>query len=184
MLTPKDDSIILSSVYSSLAQLVEHAAVNRRVVGSSPTGGARKKHLYKASAFFNEICRCATREMAAPWKAPAVREISASRMLKGKFHITESAALYFTICDKQIISHWAKAKYFTIKTWMCVIDKMIFCIYMNAKANKQHRKRYHGWTRKPQRFRVFHADFLGGIQKISFPQLFTHVLGEKSIFWF
>ncbi len=27
--------------YSSIAQLVEHAAVNRRVVGSSPTGGAR-----------------------------------------------------------------------------------------------------------------------------------------------
>ena len=27
--------------YSSLAQSVEHAAVNRRVVGSSPTGGAR-----------------------------------------------------------------------------------------------------------------------------------------------
>ena len=26
--------------YSSLAQSVEHAAVNRRVVGSSPTGGA------------------------------------------------------------------------------------------------------------------------------------------------
>ena len=40
MLTQKDDFIILSSVYSSLAQLVEHAAVNRRVVGSSPTGGA------------------------------------------------------------------------------------------------------------------------------------------------
>ena len=29
--------------YSSLAQLVEHAAVNRRVVGSSPTGGAIEK---------------------------------------------------------------------------------------------------------------------------------------------
>ena len=27
-------------VYSSLAQSVEHAAVNRSVVGSSPTGGA------------------------------------------------------------------------------------------------------------------------------------------------
>ena len=27
--------------YSSLAQLAEHAAVNRRVVGSSPTGGAK-----------------------------------------------------------------------------------------------------------------------------------------------
>ena len=28
--------------YSSLAQLAEHAAVNRVVVGSSPTGGAKK----------------------------------------------------------------------------------------------------------------------------------------------
>ena len=27
-------------IYSSLAQSVEHAAVNRSVVGSSPTGGA------------------------------------------------------------------------------------------------------------------------------------------------
>ena len=27
--------------YSSIAQLVEHAAVNRRVVGSSPTWGAK-----------------------------------------------------------------------------------------------------------------------------------------------
>ena len=31
------------------------ATVNRRVVGSSPTGGARKKALANASAFFNEI---------------------------------------------------------------------------------------------------------------------------------
>ena len=30
--------------YSSLAQLAEHAAVNRRVVGSSPTGGETKRH--------------------------------------------------------------------------------------------------------------------------------------------
>ena len=28
--------------YSSLAQSVEHAAVNRSVVGSSPTGGAKE----------------------------------------------------------------------------------------------------------------------------------------------
>ena len=28
-------------VYSSIAQSVEHAAVNRRVVGSSPTWGAK-----------------------------------------------------------------------------------------------------------------------------------------------
>ena len=30
-------------IYSSIAQSVEHAAVNRRVVGSSPTWGAMKK---------------------------------------------------------------------------------------------------------------------------------------------
>ena len=47
MLTQKDDTIILSSVYSSLAQLVEHAAVNRRVVGSSPTGGAKEQEQVK-----------------------------------------------------------------------------------------------------------------------------------------
>ena len=29
------------SLFASLAQSVEHAAVNRRVVGSSPTGGAK-----------------------------------------------------------------------------------------------------------------------------------------------
>ena len=29
-------------IYSSIAQLAEHAAVNRRVVGSSPTWGATK----------------------------------------------------------------------------------------------------------------------------------------------
>ena len=29
--------------YSSIAQSVEHAAVNRRVVGSSPTWGAKKE---------------------------------------------------------------------------------------------------------------------------------------------
>ena len=41
--------------YSSLAQSVEHSAVNRVVVGSSPTGGARKKHFVR-SAFFNDVC--------------------------------------------------------------------------------------------------------------------------------
>ena len=41
--------------YSSLAQLAEHAAVNRVVVGSSPTGGATKKDLSFDKSFFNEI---------------------------------------------------------------------------------------------------------------------------------
>ena len=38
--------------YSSLAQSVEHLTVNQGVAGSSPAGGARKKALAKASAFF------------------------------------------------------------------------------------------------------------------------------------
>ena len=33
-----------ANLYSSLAQSVEHAAVNRSVVGSSPTGGVISEH--------------------------------------------------------------------------------------------------------------------------------------------
>ena len=36
---------------ASLAQSVEHAAVNRRVVGSSPTGGAKKFRTRKCAEF-------------------------------------------------------------------------------------------------------------------------------------
>ena len=36
---------IVFILYSSLAQSVEHAAVNRSVVGSSPTGGVGKSHV-------------------------------------------------------------------------------------------------------------------------------------------
>ena len=35
----KESEWILSKFYSFIAQSVEHAAVNRGVVGSSPTGG-------------------------------------------------------------------------------------------------------------------------------------------------
>ena len=38
--------------YSSIAQSVEHAAVNRRVVGSSPTWGAKKTDTLCVSVFF------------------------------------------------------------------------------------------------------------------------------------
>ena len=47
MPTQKSKEINLTLLtYSSIAQSVEHAAVNRRVVGSSPTWGA-KAHTYK-----------------------------------------------------------------------------------------------------------------------------------------
>ena len=43
-------------IYSSIAQSVEHAAVNRRVVGSSPTWGAKKAEQFRYhSELFSEI---------------------------------------------------------------------------------------------------------------------------------
>ena len=47
----------IEELYSSLAQSVEHLTVNQGVVGSSPTGGAKKKALAFASAFFNDVFR-------------------------------------------------------------------------------------------------------------------------------
>ena len=40
---------------SSIAQSVEHAAVNRRVVGSSPTWGAKQKRVSVDTLFCNVI---------------------------------------------------------------------------------------------------------------------------------
>ena len=49
-------SIFSDSAYAHLAQSVEHAAVNRRVVGSSPTVGATKKPLL--STTIKEVFSC------------------------------------------------------------------------------------------------------------------------------
>ena len=43
--------------YASLAQQVEHAAVNRRVVGSNPTGGATRWPPQKAAAIFGPLAQ-------------------------------------------------------------------------------------------------------------------------------
>ena len=52
MPTSKGLAQVRPFVYASLAQQVEHAAVNRRVVGSSPTMGAICKLLLKKSFFY------------------------------------------------------------------------------------------------------------------------------------
>ena len=44
--------------YSSLAQSVEHAAVNRSVVGSSPTGGAYKTRKHAVYGFYITLVLC------------------------------------------------------------------------------------------------------------------------------
>ena len=41
----------MPTFFALIAQSVEHAAVNRRVVGSSPTIGARKKHALLGRVF-------------------------------------------------------------------------------------------------------------------------------------
>ena len=43
---------LLKIKYSSLAQSVEHSAVNRSVVGSSPTGGAHKARKFNVYGFY------------------------------------------------------------------------------------------------------------------------------------
>ena len=55
---PTQHSITLCCFsYSSLAQLAEHAAVNRRVVGSSPTGGAKSGRIsVLPDSFLKLIC--------------------------------------------------------------------------------------------------------------------------------
>ena len=78
---------IVETRYSSLAQSVEHAAVNRSVVGSSPTGGARKKHAQACFFQLNphlrvgEICFAGGNQ---------------SRRLVGGFNFTERETLDFT----------------------------------------------------------------------------------------
>ena len=45
--------LCIAKMFSSIAQSVEHAAVNRGVVGSSPTGGARVgRHFNGDGPFF------------------------------------------------------------------------------------------------------------------------------------
>ena len=52
MPTSKGLAQVRPFAYASLAQQVEHAAVNRRVVGSNPTGGARDIAVTCVAAFF------------------------------------------------------------------------------------------------------------------------------------
>ena len=59
-------------IYSSLAQSVEHAAVNRRVVGSSPTGGAlfpilKKRPFGRFFFFLIRIIRLKQHTYLQPW---------------------------------------------------------------------------------------------------------------------
>ena len=51
MLTQRMIFIILSSVYSSLAQSVERMTVNHDVAGSSPAGGAMLRRAFRFAVF-------------------------------------------------------------------------------------------------------------------------------------
>ena len=44
-------TLLCFDLYSSIAQSVEHLTVNQGVTGSSPVGGARKKHLQSQVLF-------------------------------------------------------------------------------------------------------------------------------------
>ena len=60
------NKLVILISYSSLAQSVERMTVNHDVVGSSPTGGARKKHLLKQVLFSTKFALWAS-EIASLW---------------------------------------------------------------------------------------------------------------------
>ena len=75
---------------------------------------SHQKKAHRWCAFFNEICRCASSEMAAPWNAPMVREISAYADVKSQisFHRERSSlfhnlrqANYFTSSKGEIFHY-------------------------------------------------------------------------------
>ena len=53
MPTSKGLALVKPFAFASLAQQVEHAAVNRRVVGSNPTGGAKRAATQPVAALSN-----------------------------------------------------------------------------------------------------------------------------------
>ena len=72
-------------IYCSLAQSVEHSAVNRVVVSSSLTGAAKKKALAKASAFFNDVFR--KRNVMVPSEVMCALRVKCA-LAREKEHIT------------------------------------------------------------------------------------------------
>ena len=90
--------------YSSLAQSVEHAAVNRRVVGSSPTGGAIKKRLLSTDKrrFLNDVFRCAKRDVCYASDVPFGRDACLRHMKEERIISHSAIDEYITICVSKL----------------------------------------------------------------------------------
>ena len=96
-----------SSATFLLSSVVEHAAVNRRVVGSSPTGGAMKKprrktgffQRYKSTAWICEIRFACDIRL---WRAICLRA------WVDLYHITFRGSEKYHVCRKANISHRAQ----------------------------------------------------------------------------
>ena len=54
-----------NAVFMRVCKGFENQGKGMKTVFVEPVTPTRKKHLHKASAFFNEICRCTTSEIAA-----------------------------------------------------------------------------------------------------------------------
>ena len=75
------------STHSSLAQSVEHAAVNRRVVCSSQTGGAKnRRHGAPCLLFFSFLCMIPTDDPVFPLLHSAVICFAAAVAAGGSKH--------------------------------------------------------------------------------------------------
>ena len=80
-------------IYSSIAQLAEHAAVNRRVVGSSPTWGAKEESKVKP---FSLLFLCAAILLIFPFSF-ATKGETANDMNYSSFYLLFFACLYLSL---------------------------------------------------------------------------------------
>ena len=90
--------------YSSLAQSVEHAAVNRVVVGSSPTGGAIKKDI-QSDVFFQLYLPSAS-YIASQLYSASPSDI-VLRTVIGKYNITEAEGFNITFALQKYHSNFS-----------------------------------------------------------------------------
>ena len=148
---------VTDSTYSALAQSVEHAAVNRSVVGSSPTSGAIPVIMATRIHLFPFRTQKLSSSTAKVLDHPRSGRIASCRisikndrfsLKNGHFSFILTVFLKLRLCQKT----WIKAKFYCwvqpIKLWIlpCFGNKLasvrltkirvLFCILADILAHK------------------------------------------------
>ena len=117
--------------YSSLAQSVEHLTVNQGVTGSSPVGGARKKHLRLQVLFSTKFALRAS-EIASLWNICFANV---------KCSLTRTWANFISHRTKWDISQFSQENYFTFGNaeYFTKFKSCIFVLRAQEKGRSQKR---------------------------------------------